>query len=136
MRGEATGGREVTPEAREAVRAMRIYCADGAKALGPLLDRPRWCRTRREYVGDLLLCRYAAEATGDIRAMVVLTLLGRMHWKQAEDVWTAYHGSWDIGPDGEPRTLRPFGGPTVRSVEEARLLRLLGEHATFPPGVG
>lgn len=82
----------MTPK-QEAITSMRAYAEYGAKALAPLLDEPRWCRTEREYDKRMQACREAADAQRDAAAMSVLAVLGRMHWKQVEAVYNAYWAS-------------------------------------------
>lgn len=82
----------MTPK-QEAIAAMRVYAEYGAKALAPLLDEPRWCKTAREYERRIQACMEAATERCDLAAVEVLSTLARLHWKQAKAVYKAYWSS-------------------------------------------
>lgn len=82
----------MTPK-QEAIAAMRVYAEYGAKALAPLLDERRWCKTASEYERRLYACREAATEQRDAAALDVLFMLSRLHWKQVKAVYSAYWAS-------------------------------------------
>lgn len=92
----------MSPATRECIRAMRIYCADGAKALTPLLDAKKAARSEKEHKQRIEASAARATEQSDARALEVLEMVTRLHWKQARQVWKAYWVPSTIGPDGEP----------------------------------